>query len=559
MKTVYRFIYSILILLPFAVVACDDYDDKEINERIDQIEGRVTALETIVAQLNSSLTGLVTSIDALKNQDKVVSVNRLPEGNGWEIVFDKAGSISVFDGKNGVNGTDGTTHQIGVRKDEDDLYYWTIDGEWLIADGSKVPATAEVMMPQIKVDKGKFLFSVNGTDWVEIGDAGTAEIGIISDVKDGDDAVVFTLSDNSQITIPKVQSFELCVESTSVPIIPGAIGVILYEIKGADENTVLKVFPCDGYDVEVQADSYSAGAIGVMPKGNVIDAELLVIAISGKGIMSGKLFKIETGVLYFAQDAYTIGAEGGIVNIKVNTNVHYMLDWHDSWIAPVETKAPHVDEVPFSVQANPSKSERRANITLVDDYGAVYLQATIIQEAKSDDSPQVQSGGTSDFDTFVGDAIDPSPVSRNAQTTNGWEAKNVYLTETTYQWKSLGLGHIVPALSGDTREIGVLTSPMIEGGCGNLTIEWGTYSNSAWRPDNISATVEVMNDNKELVCSFVVEMDKNEIVEETVYTYTKELNQSGPYYLKITNNSTTKSALNSTFAIVSVSWTGYSE
>lgn len=90
MKTVYRFIYSILILLPFAVVACDDYDDKEINERIDQIEGRVTALETIVAQLNSSLTGLVTSIDALKNQDKVVSVNRLPEGNGWEIVFDNS-------------------------------------------------------------------------------------------------------------------------------------------------------------------------------------------------------------------------------------------------------------------------------------------------------------------------------------------------------------------------------------------------------------------------------------------------------------------------------------
>lgn len=545
-------------LLP--ITSCSKYDDTTINERVDKIEERVGALETLVSQLNSSLSGLVTSIDALNNQDKIVSITRTPGDDGWNIVFEKAGTISVYDGKNGVNGVDGATHQIGVRKDDDGLYYWTIDGEWLIQDDAKVPATAQVVVPQIKIEDGKFLFSTDGTKWTIIGDAGTSGVGIVSDVVDYDDKVVFTLSDGYTFTIPKVQDFELCIdyERSSLGIENGMAG-FFYEIKGADENTILKVFPCEGCSYEVTDFGNNSGVVEINVDNGVVNAEILVMAINSRGVVSGKVVTIEEGVLKLVENSYSIGPEGGIVSIKVETNVNYNPDYKDKWISYVQTKAPHVEEVQFQVQPNPGTSERTATVRITNTYGTVTLEATIVQAGNSSDGPTLTTGGEADFDTFVGDAIDPSPVSRNAQTTNGWEAKNVYLTETTYKWKSLGLGHIVPALSGDKREIGVLTSPMIEGGCGNLTIEWGTFSNSSWRPDDISATVDVMDDNKNIVDSFVVSMDKNEIVEETVYTYKKTLNQSGPCYLKITNNSTTTSALNSTFAIVSVSWTGYSE
>jgi hypothetical protein len=87
---------------------------------------------------------------------------------GYSITFSKSGTIVIYhgkdgedgkdgndgqdgvdgkpgaDGNDGADGKDGHTPVISVRKDTDGVYYWTLDGEWLLdADGNKIPTTGK--------------------------------------------------------------------------------------------------------------------------------------------------------------------------------------------------------------------------------------------------------------------------------------------------------------------------------------------------------------------------------------------------------------------------------
>ncbi len=113
-------------------------------------------LQNTVNQINSNLSALQQIVTALQNNDYVLSVTPIYEGGevvGYTIVFSKSGAISIFNGKdgkdgsngsNGTNGQDGHTPVIGVRQDTDGVYYWTIDGEWLLDEnGNKLRVTGK--------------------------------------------------------------------------------------------------------------------------------------------------------------------------------------------------------------------------------------------------------------------------------------------------------------------------------------------------------------------------------------------------------------------------------
>ena len=56
---------------------------------------------------------------------------------GYTIKFAKSNPIVIYNGKDGA---DGNTPVIGVKKDTDGIYYWTLDGEFIVADGQKIKA-----------------------------------------------------------------------------------------------------------------------------------------------------------------------------------------------------------------------------------------------------------------------------------------------------------------------------------------------------------------------------------------------------------------------------------
>ena len=182
-----------------ALIGCGQYDDSELKSDISDLKSRMAALEKQCKNMNENLTSLQAIVDAIQRQDGIVSVTDLPDGQGYSVKFVSGKVIYLYNGK---NGTDGVTPKISVRKDSDGIYYWTVDGDWLMVDGKKVRAVGldgkdgqsgndgkDAVTPQLKIVDGFWYISYdNGKYWTKLGKA-TGENG--KDGQDGNDGDVF--------------------------------------------------------------------------------------------------------------------------------------------------------------------------------------------------------------------------------------------------------------------------------------------------------------------------------------------------------------------------------
>ena len=127
-----------LSMLAVASVCCACGD---LKDRVDVLEQKVSALESKVNQNVNSINALV---EAAKKAVTITKVETLTDG--YKIYFSD-GTISTIsngvngkDGKDGVDGKDAVAPVIGI-KEEEGVYYWTIDGEFVLNNGQKVPVT----------------------------------------------------------------------------------------------------------------------------------------------------------------------------------------------------------------------------------------------------------------------------------------------------------------------------------------------------------------------------------------------------------------------------------
>lgn len=209
----------LFILLAAMALSCSKFDDSAIWDKLTNHESRISELERICKEMNAQIINLQTIVTALENNDYIISASPLVTGDGYTFIFKSGKSVVIYNGKDGVNGANGTTPQIGVRQDIDGYYYWTVDGEWLIVDGNKVRASAmdgtngtNGVTPKFKIEDGNWLVSYdNGDTWEMVGRA-TGNDGIAGENGDSlfkrvyieDGYVCFELNDeaNTVIRIP---------------------------------------------------------------------------------------------------------------------------------------------------------------------------------------------------------------------------------------------------------------------------------------------------------------------------------------------------------------------
>ena len=251
-----------LLLLTLTIcffTACHD----DIWNAIDDLDGRVTKLEELCKEMNTNITSLQTIVNVLQSNDYitgVVEVTKNGEIIGYTITFGKHDPITIYHGQDGKDGQDGangssSTPVIGVAQDTDGVYYWTLNGEWLLDDnGNKLPVSGtngkdgqngsngqdgtdgkdgqdgadgkDGVTPQLKIEDNYWYISYdNGATWTQLGKA-TGEDGKDGqngsngtdgkDGKDGQDGdsmfqsvtqdenyVYFTLADGTVIKITK--------------------------------------------------------------------------------------------------------------------------------------------------------------------------------------------------------------------------------------------------------------------------------------------------------------------------------------------------------------------
>ena len=229
------------LLAVVAFTSCK-YDDDDIWNSVHGLENRVAKLEELCKQMNTNISSLQTIVTALQNNVYVTGTTPLMQDGkeiGYTITFSKGNPITIYHGKDGQNGEDGKTPTIGVKKDTDGVYYWTLNGEFIVVDGGKIKAEGKDgtngtngTTPQFKIENNYWFISYdNGTNWTQL-DKATGEDG--KDGADGvggdsmfsgvdyetsTDYVIFSLSNGAQIKLPTWSAFEalqrLCNETNT--------------------------------------------------------------------------------------------------------------------------------------------------------------------------------------------------------------------------------------------------------------------------------------------------------------------------------------------------------
>lgn len=219
-----------LLLLGLTICLFSACHDK-LWDAIDGLDARVAKLEELCKEMNTNIVSIQTIVNVQQSGDYIMGIVEVKKDGkviGYTITFSKHDSITIYHGESGQNGTDGIdgiTPVIGVAQDTDGVYYWTLNGEWLLDDnGNKLPVSgkdgqngANGTMPQLKIEEGYWYVSYdNGATWTELGKA-TGEDGQNGDKGDKGDTgdsmfqsvtqdenyVYFTLADGTVIKIAK--------------------------------------------------------------------------------------------------------------------------------------------------------------------------------------------------------------------------------------------------------------------------------------------------------------------------------------------------------------------
>lgn len=168
------------ICLILATVGCDYKQD------LEELNNRMESLRELVRQINSDIQTLSSLVDAIQqNNDWVTSIETVYEGDvvtGTMINFVHRESIFIANGKNGekgdrgkdgADGIDGGIPLISLKQDTDGVWYWTLNGDWLLNDkGERVIARgSDGVIPLVKMDSGKWWVSYDsGASWSYVGE-----------------------------------------------------------------------------------------------------------------------------------------------------------------------------------------------------------------------------------------------------------------------------------------------------------------------------------------------------------------------------------------------------
>ena len=220
--------------------ACTDLND--INDRLDSLEGRVAALETIIPSLNAN-------IEALQRLTAGGTINSATVNNGvWTLVLSNGETLTLTQGTIGV----GNAPVMSVDKDG----YWMVDygtgAEYITIDGQKVKAIGtDGKTPMFGVDAngfwtvsyddGQTYTQVKGADGNPVSalPEGDAKDPYFEDVKLVDGNLEVTLRGGEKLTVPVITDFLCAIEGEGAQLFdPGETKPFNVTLKGVKSTMI---------------------------------------------------------------------------------------------------------------------------------------------------------------------------------------------------------------------------------------------------------------------------------------------------------------------------------
>lgn len=323
------YLFCICSLFPCLLSSCK-YDDSELIDRVDNLEDRLAKLEEQCKQINANINSLQTIVSALENANQITSVSELVENGkkvGYKIEFTKSGVIHIYHGQDRSDGSDrtgGYVPQIGVEKDKDGIYYWTLDGFWLTdKDGNKIKAVGldgkdgqegsdgsngsngsngrDGITPKLQINSNGYweVSYDNGKTWEELGPAtgGTAECPI-EEVEIKDKYVFFTLSTGEEFKVPLFNGITITFDETTIGMEADSKVDLQYELTGSKDVKVSAI----GEGVRTSVDQ-ATNTLTITTDANFEGGKVLVHATDGNHVATVELTITKEVITYIEYKA----------------------------------------------------------------------------------------------------------------------------------------------------------------------------------------------------------------------------------------------------------------
>lgn len=363
------------LVLCVTFVGCKDDD---LQKQVDELEQRVITLETLCAQMNTNISSIQTIIEALKQQDYITGVNPVEENTvviGYTITFAKNKPITIYNGEKGSF--------LGTKKDSDGVYYWVLDGNWLLDDdGEKMQVSG--VTPQLKIEDGHWLVSVDeGKTWDDAGEA-TGDSFFKEVDYSAEDFVKFVFADGTEVQVPKKETFAISFsEPLPLKITAGETVEIAYTLSQGDEKTLVKTITSNGWKASVEKRDNLSGTISITAPTPITDDEILVFISDGKEKTAMSAISFCIVILENVQDN-TVKVSGGEGNLdlEITSNMEIKAVPKNEWIVLDEQplgRSLVTNNFHFAIQANDGEQNRTGYIEVQDMGGKVLKTITVIQ------------------------------------------------------------------------------------------------------------------------------------------------------------------------------------
>ena len=255
------------------------------------------------------------------------------------------------DGSDGNDGSDGDTPIIGVKSDGG-VYYWTVNGEWLLDEGGKkMPVTGEkgddgddAIAPQVRINSttNEWEISIDGgMTWKPTGVTATGD-SFFEDVDTSNpDYVIFTLANGNVFNVPKYQSLKIG-EGTGTFTLTGTSTEIKLTYpdgtKASDYSAlVAQITPEGANGTYTDIDSRSTDANGWSVTSNLEEAKVVVTAGSGKALLRVTLIQANgnevTASRIVEKPNYTVSEDGKTYTVY---NADGLIEWANAVNALVD-------------------------------------------------------------------------------------------------------------------------------------------------------------------------------------------------------------------------------
>jgi len=282
---------------------------RELESRLSDVESRLAKVEDQVKELNSQVS-LIQQL--LNGKYFVQSAEALSDGSGYKLVLvDKDGNSlekTVLNGKDGADGEDGVSPTVGVKKDTDGNYYWTLNGEWLLVGGEKVRANGvdgtdgkdgkDAPSTEFKVENGKWYVKIGDGAWMYVGEAVTEVTGpIVAIDASADDVVKITLADNTVLEVPKASvavKLQILVDAAAFASVKaGQTQSTEYEVKvPAGVTYTLDSYEPENWKVTISEPKDNKGILSISVPATGKSAKVLLIAGGSDGSSYAKVLHV---------------------------------------------------------------------------------------------------------------------------------------------------------------------------------------------------------------------------------------------------------------------------